>query len=93
MSYLQTYELLEEGLEYHVEYVYDGPTLTRSLKITSGGQVRVDISKQDAMPEVSSVAPGYLIMLGTPLGCEPDCGPEVPLYGWTLANLCVRLFP
>ena len=92
MSQLQTTKLLEETKKYHVEYVYDGATLTRYLKIASEGQTVVDIQKQDAVASVTSVAPGYPILLGTELACA-GCGPEVPTYGWTFENLCVRLVP
>ena len=92
MSQLQTTKLLEQGKKYHVEYVYDGATLTRHFVITSEGQPVIDIQKQDAVASVTSVAPGYPILLGTELACD-GCGPEVPTHGWTFENLCVRLVP
>jgi hypothetical protein len=92
MSQLQTTKLLEAQKKYHVRYDYDGATLTRSLTITSDGETIVQISKLDAVATVTSVAPGYPILLGTELACD-GCGPEVPLYGWKLENLCVRLSP
>ncbi len=89
---LQTNKLLQAGTKYHVKYTYDGPTQTRSLLVTDAGQAVVDIQKQDAASEVTTLTPGFDLILATALNCS-GCGPEVPTIGWTYENVCLQLDP
>ena len=88
---LQTNKLLDVGVTYHVRYVYDAAGGTRSLLMRGNGQTYVDISGTDVVATVSTLAPGFELILATDLACS-GCGPEVPTFGWRYSNVCFRAF-
>jgi len=80
---------LESGQTYHVRYVYDAAGGERRLTVTNGEEVLMDES--DSRVAASVRTEGSLdLILATPLNPE---GPEVPSYGWTYDNFCLRVLP
>jgi hypothetical protein len=82
---------LAEDTTYHVRYTYDTTIGERRLVLTAGGETVLDMSDANTVSDVTTLAPGFELHLGSPdLG---DTGPEVPIYGWTFENLCVQILP
>lgn len=76
---------------YHVRYTYDTAAHERRLLVTSGRETVLDISDASTVDEVSTLGPGFQVILATDHAGSD--GPEVPTYGWRYANMCIQVLP
>jgi len=89
---LQTTHWVPPDRDYHMQYIYDASVPERRLILMSGDQELFDISDNNAVSEIRTLAPGFELILATDLA-EPGTGPEVPMHGWRFSNLCLRIEP
>jgi len=81
---------LAVGTTYHVHYTYDPGLGERRMLITAGEEIIVNIADTDVAAEVTSMAPGYQLILGSDNNAN---GPEVLTRDWVFDNVCVQIVP
>lgn len=86
--------VFQEGVTYHLNYVYDADTNKINLTVTSGGAILATLDMDgSALNKVISVpATGLFLQLGHTAE-QAAGGIEFPSYGWTWSNLRVEMQP
>jgi len=85
---------LQQGVSYHLRYVYDAETNKINLTVTSGGATVATLDMNgSALNKVITVpATGLYVQFGHTAAQAAE-GVEFPTYGWTYSNLRIEMQP
>lgn len=84
---------LQQGVPYHLRYVYDAAADRISLKVFSRGKLLFETADRATVKKIRSDGSGqFMLYLGhTPHKRGSGAGPERPTFGWQYSNLRVEL--
>ncbi|HEX3129894.1 MAG TPA: hypothetical protein VH394_21355, partial [Thermoanaerobaculia bacterium] len=84
----------QEGVTYHLHYVYDAETNRVVLTVTSQGATVATIDMEgSALNKVITVpATGLIVQFGHTAEQAAE-GIEFPTYGWVYSNLRIEMVP
>lgn len=87
--------VFQQGVSYHLRYVYDAETNRITLTVTSGGTTvaTLDMAGSVAASKVITVpATGLVVQFGH-TAAQAAGGIEFPTYGWVYSNLRIEMQP
>lgn len=89
--------VLQQGVSYHLHYVYDAETNRVTLTVTSQGSTPSTVATLDmagsALNKVITVpATGLIVQFGHTAAQAAE-GIEFPTYGWVYSNLRIEMVP
>jgi hypothetical protein len=86
--------VLQEGVSYHLRYVYDAETNRVTLTVTSGGVTvaTLEMNGSAVNKTITVPATGLVVQFGH-TAAQATGGIEFPTYGWVYSNLRIEMAP
>ena len=85
---------LQQGVSYHLRYVYDAEINKITLTVTSGGVTvsTLEMNGSARSNRINVPAGGLFVQFGHTAG-QAAGGIEFPTYGWVYSNLRIEMIP
>lgn len=85
---------LQQGVSYHLRYVYDAETNKVTLTVTSGGATvaTLEMNGSAINKTITVPATGLYVQFGH-TAAQAAGGIEFPTYGWVYSNLRIEMIP
>lgn len=85
---------LQQGVLYHLRYVYDAETNRITLTVTSGGATvaTLEMNGSATNKAINVPATGLFVQFGH-TAAQAAGGIEFPTYGWVYSNLRIEMIP
>jgi hypothetical protein len=86
--------VLQEGVSYHLHYVYDAETNRVTITVTSQGATvgTLEMEGSAANKTITVPATGLIVQFGH-TAAQAAGGLEFPTYGWVYSNLRIEMVP
>ncbi|HSN38012.1 MAG TPA: hypothetical protein VLT34_16820, partial [Arthrobacter sp.] len=86
--------VLEQGVSYHLRYVYDAEANRITLTVTSGGATVATLEMDGSTPGRTLAVPatGLIVQFGHTAAQAAE-GIEFPTYDWQYSNLRIEMVP
>ncbi|HWM90047.1 MAG TPA: hypothetical protein VN493_04715 [Thermoanaerobaculia bacterium] len=86
--------VLQQGVSYHIRYVYDAETNRITMTVTSGGATVSTLEMAGSVPSkvINVPATGLVVQFGH-TAAQAAGGIEFPTYGWVYSNLRIEMVP
>lgn len=86
--------VLQQGVSYHLRYVYDAEANRITLTVTSGGSTVATLEMDGSTPgrKLTVPATGLIVQFGHTAQQAAE-GIEFPTYGWVYSNLRIEMVP
>ncbi|MEA2562571.1 MAG: hypothetical protein QOH06_4075 [Acidobacteriota bacterium] len=85
---------LQQGVSYHLRYVYDAETNKITMTVTSGGATvsTLEMNGSAINKTITVPATGLFVQFGHTAAQAAE-GIEFPTYGWVYSNLRIEMIP
>lgn len=86
--------VFQQGVSYHIRYVYDAETNRITMTVTSGGATVSTLEMAGSVPGkvINVPATGLIVQFGH-TAAQAAGGIEFPTYGWVYSNLRIEMAP